>query len=53
MNVVKDYNLIRNKTIMLIGVGGVGSVYAEMMVRCNIGKLILIDYDTVEITNMN
>lgn len=38
---------------MVIGVGGVGSVYSEMMVRCGVGKLILIDYDRLELSNMN
>ena len=38
---------------MIVGVGGVGSVLSEMLVRCGIGKLILYDYDTVELANMN
>lgn len=33
--------------------GGVGSVVAEMLTRCGIGKLILYDYDKVELANMN
>ena len=41
------------KTVLIIGIGGVGSVTAEMLVRCGIGKLILIDYDNVETANMN
>lgn len=43
----------RNKSVVIVGVGGIGSVTAEMLTRCGIGKLILIDYDTVEIENMN
>lgn len=35
------------------GVGGVGSVTADMLTRCGIGKLILFDYDKVELANMN
>lgn len=30
-----------------------GSVTAEMLTRCGIGKLILFDYDKVELANMN
>lgn len=30
-----------------------GSVAAEMLARCGIGKLIMFDYDTVELANMN
>ena len=38
---------------MVIGVGGVGSVVSEMLVRCGLGKLLLFDYDKVELANMN
>ena len=38
---------------IIVGVGGVGSVAAEMLTRCGIGKLILFDYDKVELANMN
>jgi ubiquitin-like modifier-activating enzyme 5 len=38
---------------LVVGLGGVGSVAAEMLARCGIGKLLLFDYDTVEIANMN
>jgi len=44
---------IRKFTVVVVGVGGVGSVSAEMLTRCGIGKLIMYDYDTVEIANMN
>ena len=37
----------------LKGIGGVGSVAAEMLTRCGIGRLLLYDYDTVELANMN
>lgn len=40
-------------TVAVVGVGGVGSVTAEMLTRCGIGKLLLFDYDTVELANMN
>lgn len=53
MGVVEDYENIRNKSVAIIGVGGVGSVVAEMLTRCGIGKLLLFDYDKVELANMN
>ena len=31
----------------------VGSVAAEMLVRCGVGKLLIFDYDKVELANMN
>jgi len=53
MGIVENYEAIRDVTIMVVGVGGVGSVAAEMLTRCGVGKLILFDYDKVEIANMN
>lgn len=38
---------------VLQGIGGVGSVAAEMLTRCGIGRLLLYDYDKVELANMN
>lgn len=53
MHIVKNYEKIRDCTVIIVGVGGVGSVAAEMLTRCGIGKLILYDYDKVELANMN
>ncbi|KAG6930651.1 ubiquitin like modifier activating enzyme 5 [Chelydra serpentina] len=53
MGIVKDYEKIRTFTVAVVGVGGVGSVTAEMLTRCGIGKLLLFDYDMVELANMN
>lgn len=47
MGIVKNYDDIRKKTVLIVGVGGIGSVVAEMLTRCGIGKLILFDYDKV------
>ncbi|XP_015179105.1 PREDICTED: ubiquitin-like modifier-activating enzyme 5 [Polistes dominula] len=53
MGIVNNYESIREKTVAIVGVGGVGSVAAEMLTRCGIGKLIIFDYDKVELANMN
>eukprot|EP01112_Ceratiomyxa_fruticulosa_P010943 TRINITY_DN2923_c0_g1_i1.p1 TRINITY_DN2923_c0_g1~~TRINITY_DN2923_c0_g1_i1.p1 ORF type:complete len:400 (-),score=94.99 TRINITY_DN2923_c0_g1_i1:38-1237(-) len=53
MGIVKNYDEIRNKSVIIVGLGGIGSVAAEMLTRCGVGKLLLFDYDTVEIANMN
>ncbi|VDN05698.1 unnamed protein product [Thelazia callipaeda] len=53
MGIVKNYDDIQKKTVLIVGVGGIGSVVAEMLTRCGIGKLILFDYDKVELANMN
>uniref|UniRef100_A0A182W5Z9 Ubiquitin-like modifier-activating enzyme 5 n=1 Tax=Anopheles minimus TaxID=112268 RepID=A0A182W5Z9_9DIPT len=53
MGIVKEYEQIRQKSVAVVGVGGVGSVTADMLTRCGIGKLMLFDYDKVELANMN
>jgi len=53
MGIVSSYSSIRDVTILIVGLGGVGSVAAEMLTRCGVGKLILFDYDKVELANMN
>ncbi|XP_066906041.1 ubiquitin-like modifier-activating enzyme 5 [Halyomorpha halys] len=53
MGIVNNYEKIRTFCVAIVGVGGVGSVAAEMLVRCGIGKIILFDYDHVEWSNMN
>ena len=53
MGIVDNYQRIRDHSVMIVGVGGVGSVAAEMLTRCGIGKLLLFDLDTVELANMN
>ncbi|CAG0878625.1 unnamed protein product [Darwinula stevensoni] len=53
MGIVREYERIREYTVAVVGVGGVGSVTAEMLTRCGIGKLLLFDYDKVELANMN
>uniref|UniRef100_A0A182IPM8 Ubiquitin-like modifier-activating enzyme 5 n=1 Tax=Anopheles atroparvus TaxID=41427 RepID=A0A182IPM8_ANOAO len=53
MGIVSEYEQIRQKSVAVVGVGGVGSVTADMLTRCGIGKLLLFDYDKVELANMN
>ncbi|KAK9810833.1 hypothetical protein WJX73_010785 [Symbiochloris irregularis] len=53
MGIVKNYEHIRSCTVAVVGMGGVGSVAAEMLTRCGIGRLLMYDYDKVELANMN
>lgn len=39
MGIVQEYERIRDFSVMIVGVGGVGSVAAEMLTRCGIGKV--------------
>lgn len=44
---------LRRSKVMVFGVGGVGSHCIEALARCGVGELILIDNDTVSLTNIN
>lgn len=44
---------LRQSTVLVAGVGGVGSYAAEALARTGIGHLILIDKDTVAESNLN
>lgn len=49
----ENFNKIRSLKVMVIGVGGVGGYTVESLARCNVGKLILVDYDEVAPSNIN
>jgi tRNA A37 threonylcarbamoyladenosine dehydratase len=40
-------------SVAVFGLGGVGSYAAEALVRGGVGRLTLIDFDTIDITNLN
>src|SRR3954451_3317616 len=44
---------MKNSTVAVLGIGGVGSFAAEALARSGVGRLILIDKDDVDITNVN
>lgn len=44
---------LRSTAVMVLGIGGVGSYTAEALARAGIGKLTLVDKDTVDVTNIN
>lgn len=44
---------LAESTVAIFGVGGVGSYVVEALARSGIGKLVLIDHDTVSLTNIN
>lgn len=45
--------LLKSKHVLICGVGGVGSFVAESLARSGIGKLTLIDFDTIDSSNLN
>ena len=46
-------NTLRNSTVAVLGIGGVGGIAVEALARSGVGRIILIDKDVVDITNIN
>lgn len=44
---------LQNSNVLVVGMGGVGSFAAEFIVRAGVGKMTIVDGDTVDITNIN
>ena len=44
---------LRNCTVMVVGCGAVGSFAIEALARSGIGHLIVVDFDTIEESNIN
>ena len=47
------FALIQNMHVCVVGIGGVGSWVVEALARSAVGKITLIDYDTISLSNMN
>lgn len=41
------------KSVLIVGIGGVGGYVAEMLARCGIGRVGIMDFDVVDISNIN
>lgn len=44
---------LNKSTVAIFGCGGVGSYALEALVRAGIGNIVIVDKDTVDITNIN
>ena len=44
---------LKNSNVIVFGVGGVGSFAAEAIARAGVGNLTIVDFDDVDITNIN
>lgn len=44
---------LNNKKVVVFGVGGVGSFSVEALVRAGVGNIVIVDSDTVCVTNIN
>ena len=44
---------LEKKCVLVLGVGGVGGYTVEALARSGIGKLIIVDFDTIDESNIN
>lgn len=49
----QGFEKINKATVLVIGAGGVGSICVESLARSGVGKIIVVDGDTIDITNIN
>lgn len=44
---------LKNSNVLIVGLGGVGGYVAEMICRAGVGKMTIVDGDTINPTNIN
>lgn len=49
----EDFEKLQNANVLLLGVGGVGSVCLDALFRTGIGRITIVDDDVYDITNQN
>ena len=49
----KGIEKLKNSNVIVFGIGGVGGYIVEALVRAGIGKITLVDFDKVTLTNLN
>ena len=49
----ESLRILKEKSVIIFGIGGVGSFAAEAIARCGIGRIALVDKDVVDISNIN
>lgn len=49
----KNIEKINNTKVLVLGLGGVGSYALEAIVRSGVGNVVIVDYDKIDITNLN
>ena len=47
------YNILSHSSVAIAGLGGLGSNIAMYLARAGVGHLHLVDFDKVDITNLN
>lgn len=50
---IENTQKLCQSSVAVFGIGGVGGYAVEALARCGIGKIIVIDFDTISISNIN
>lgn len=50
---IEGIDILKSKCVLIIGLGGVGGYALESLVRSGIGKVIIVDFDKIDVTNIN
>ena len=53
LNLLIDTNKLQDKCVLIIGIGGVGGYALEAICRSGVNNIIIIDNDTIDVTNLN
>lgn len=53
LEILMNINNLKTKKVLIVGVGGVGGYAVEALARCGIGNITIVDYDKVDISNIN
>lgn len=51
--VLECINSLKNSKVMIVGIGAVGSNVATYLAHCNVGSIIFVDHDNVDISNLH
>lgn len=54
-NLIGDENFqkLKESNVLIFGLGGVGGYAVEALVRAGVGKISVVDFDTIDVTNVN
>lgn len=48
-----DIQTLTKKSVFILGIGGVGGYVCEALARSGVGRLVLVDSDIIDVTNIN
>lgn len=49
----ENLSLLQNKSVLIVGLGGVGGYVAEALIRSGVYHLTIVDHDVVSLSNLN